>query len=437
MTTGKHSGLALPAAPVGSGTTSLFTFDDDSLEAMLGMAPGGAAGQQHDPPATDDADGSPRSDPSSAGPEVPLQKLPAADGFVIQYTEKEKRQRKYECKHCRKRFLRPSSLLSHVYTHTGERPFGCEFPGCSRRFAVQSNLRRHHKVHAKRQHAPGASHIRGVPFAWSLLPGDAPGPSPPVLPGYPLLAAGHMPPLLGRSAGPLPLSAFAPSSQFRSTYLGVPAADGGVLASPTPLSHAIVGSAIGSAVSHVVGGLPLLPRFAPGSDPLSPMGPTPVPLDIFASTYGSVSSNGSSPGLGNSLCLTDTVLDGSFGSGSSTGSAALSRLGSQFTDSQVEAILASANASYSGDSDSGSDSTAASGSGQISLLGEPLLPPVIATPAILTNTSTTTKAMNGGIDTRHGAPSNAAALLDTLYAGCTSTADNPMWQLLQAARTGH
>ncbi|PIA16978.1 hypothetical protein COEREDRAFT_25498, partial [Coemansia reversa NRRL 1564] len=56
--------------------------------------------------------------------------------------------RKYECEYCRKRFSRPSSLASHIYTHTGERPFACDFPGCSKRFSVQSNLRRHRKVHS-------------------------------------------------------------------------------------------------------------------------------------------------------------------------------------------------------------------------------------------------------------------------------------------------
>ncbi|KAJ2418564.1 hypothetical protein IWW41_006306, partial [Coemansia sp. RSA 2522] len=81
---------------------------------------------------------------NSAGP---AQK---AHMFTVQYSEKEKRERKYECEHCKKRFSRPSSLTSHVYTHTGERPFACDHPGCTKRFSVLSNLRRHYKVHNNR-----------------------------------------------------------------------------------------------------------------------------------------------------------------------------------------------------------------------------------------------------------------------------------------------
>ncbi|KAJ1648655.1 hypothetical protein LPJ64_000109 [Coemansia asiatica] len=69
----------------------------------------------------------------------------------VRYTEKEKLQRKYECKLCKKRFVRPSSLTSHGYTHTGERPFACDHPGCTKRFSVLSNLRRHAIVHTRRR----------------------------------------------------------------------------------------------------------------------------------------------------------------------------------------------------------------------------------------------------------------------------------------------
>jgi uncharacterized Zn-finger protein len=55
--------------------------------------------------------------------------------------------KKHKCKVCDKRFTRPSSLQTHMYSHTGERPFACDVEGCGRQFSVVSNLRRHRKVH--------------------------------------------------------------------------------------------------------------------------------------------------------------------------------------------------------------------------------------------------------------------------------------------------
>ncbi|KAI8143823.1 hypothetical protein BJV82DRAFT_479858, partial [Fennellomyces sp. T-0311] len=54
---------------------------------------------------------------------------------------------RYSCPYCRKGFSRPSSLRTHTYSHTGEKPFICTFDGCHRRFSVHSNLRRHLRIH--------------------------------------------------------------------------------------------------------------------------------------------------------------------------------------------------------------------------------------------------------------------------------------------------
>ncbi len=56
-------------------------------------------------------------------------------------------QKKHKCKICDKRFTRLSSLQTHMYSHTGEKPYACETEGCVRHFFVVSNLRRHRKVH--------------------------------------------------------------------------------------------------------------------------------------------------------------------------------------------------------------------------------------------------------------------------------------------------
>ncbi|KAI9486634.1 MAG: hypothetical protein EXX96DRAFT_48731 [Benjaminiella poitrasii] len=54
---------------------------------------------------------------------------------------------RYYCPFCSKAFNRPSSLRIHTYSHTGEKPFVCLEEGCGRQFSVQSNMRRHLRVH--------------------------------------------------------------------------------------------------------------------------------------------------------------------------------------------------------------------------------------------------------------------------------------------------
>jgi hypothetical protein len=66
--------------------------------------------------------------------------------------------KKHVCYVCQKKFTRPSSLQTHLYSHTGEKrtsslhsrlisAFKCEHEGCGRSFSVVSNLRRHKKIH--------------------------------------------------------------------------------------------------------------------------------------------------------------------------------------------------------------------------------------------------------------------------------------------------
>jgi uncharacterized Zn-finger protein len=79
------------------------------------------------------------------GSQVP----PAPQSMMGQFSSKvsSSTQKKHKCKVCDKRFTRPSSLQTHMYSHTGEKPFACEVEGCGRHFSVVSNLRRHRKVH--------------------------------------------------------------------------------------------------------------------------------------------------------------------------------------------------------------------------------------------------------------------------------------------------
>ncbi|KAK8218260.1 C2H2 conidiation transcription factor-like protein FlbC [Phyllosticta capitalensis] len=81
---------------------------------------------------------------------------PAPQSMMGQFSSKvsSSTQKKHKCKVCDKRFTRPSSLQTHMYSHTGEKPFACEVEGCGRHFSVVSNLRRHRKVHKGERDQP-------------------------------------------------------------------------------------------------------------------------------------------------------------------------------------------------------------------------------------------------------------------------------------------
>ena len=56
-----------------------------------------------------------------------------------------------QCNICGKILTRPSSLHSHMFVHTGDRPYICKWPNCGKTFNVKSNMNRHYKLHLKRQ----------------------------------------------------------------------------------------------------------------------------------------------------------------------------------------------------------------------------------------------------------------------------------------------
>ncbi|KAI8639636.1 hypothetical protein BD408DRAFT_349581 [Parasitella parasitica] len=66
---------------------------------------------------------------------------------VVSHEKSANTPRRYKCTLCIKRFTRPSSLATHMHSHTGEKPYKCIVDGCGRRFSVVSNLRRHAKIH--------------------------------------------------------------------------------------------------------------------------------------------------------------------------------------------------------------------------------------------------------------------------------------------------
>lgn len=55
------------------------------------------------------------------------------------------------CPVCHKVFKRPLSLQIHFYIHTGVKMFKCEWEGCGRMFNVKLNMKRHYRLHVKRE----------------------------------------------------------------------------------------------------------------------------------------------------------------------------------------------------------------------------------------------------------------------------------------------
>lgn len=101
---------------------------------------------------------------------------PAPQSMMSQFSSKvsSSTMKKHKCKVCDKRFTRPSSLQTHMYSHTGEKrksptrwsivsilikmiAFPCNVEGCGRHFSVVSNLRRHKKVHKGEERSEAGS----------------------------------------------------------------------------------------------------------------------------------------------------------------------------------------------------------------------------------------------------------------------------------------
>lgn len=52
-----------------------------------------------------------------------------------------------KCTYCNRVFPREKSLQAHLRTHTGERPYPCDYPGCTKAFTQSGQLKTHQRLH--------------------------------------------------------------------------------------------------------------------------------------------------------------------------------------------------------------------------------------------------------------------------------------------------
>lgn len=122
---------------------------------------------------------------------------------------KPKKVKYHFCEICQKPFPRPSGLRAHMNMHTKEKPYECGFPGCSKRFSVSSNAKRHLRTH-------------GV----GLSPSDEPSPLPYVVDfEEPMVVATDSDDTVGSAPEPMSLRWMPPGAGSRRSNRSQPRTD--------------------------------------------------------------------------------------------------------------------------------------------------------------------------------------------------------------------
>ncbi|XP_068676123.1 zinc finger protein 367-like [Montipora foliosa] len=92
--------------------------------------------------------GKPQADFSPKSPNgVPPRGRPRADVLDVLIEEGQNSYSSIRCDVCNRVFPREKSLQAHKRTHSGERPFVCDFPNCGKAFVQSGQLKTHQRLH--------------------------------------------------------------------------------------------------------------------------------------------------------------------------------------------------------------------------------------------------------------------------------------------------
>ncbi|XP_034935860.1 zinc finger protein 148-like [Chelonus insularis] len=83
----------------------------------------------------------------SAGSESHRRGRPRADALTNLMMQGSTSPSSIKCTFCNRVFPREKSLQAHLRTHTGERPYPCDYPGCTKAFTQSGQLKTHQRLH--------------------------------------------------------------------------------------------------------------------------------------------------------------------------------------------------------------------------------------------------------------------------------------------------
>ncbi|XP_041359183.1 zinc finger protein 367-like [Gigantopelta aegis] len=93
----------------------------------------------------DDSEGGSSQDHN--GKDLSKRGRPRADAISSLVQEGSSSGNAIRCQICSRVFPREKSLQAHLRTHTGERPYPCDFPGCGKAFCQSGQLKTHQRLH--------------------------------------------------------------------------------------------------------------------------------------------------------------------------------------------------------------------------------------------------------------------------------------------------